>query len=222
MTKAFLHLLMATALLLPGVVFLSNTGDLTYYLRRPAPPGQLPYVLSRLFGLYALALIWLQVLLGALRPDLERSLGYHKLVRLHTTLGVATLAVLLGHVALFQTGVAMRSGHFPAPNLVPNYFTHYYASRIALGATALYLALAAGLAAGLRRQRWMRHIWRKLHALNYLAFALAAWHGLAIGSETRLQPLQGLCAAFVATIALAVLWRIHRGRASGAPAPAAP
>jgi predicted ferric reductase len=212
-TKRLLHLLLAAGLLLPGLVFLSNTGDLAYYFRRPVPAGQFPYVLSRLFALYALTLIWLQILLGALRPDLERGLGYRHLVRLHTTLGIATLGLLLGHVALFQLGATIRSGQFPTPNLVPNYFMPYYPSQIAFGATALYLALLGALAAALRRKPWMRNVWRKLHAVNYAVFALGAWHGLAIGSETRLQPLPLLCYFFVATIALAVLWRLlrHKG-----------
>jgi predicted ferric reductase len=207
-TKRLIHLLLAAGLLIPGLVFLSNTGDLAYYFRRPVPAGQFPYVMSRLLALYALTFIWLQILLGALRPELERELGYRHLMRLHTTLGVATLALLLGHVALFQLGVTLRSGHFPTPNLVPNYFAHYYASQIALGATALYLALVGALAAALRRKPWMRNHWRKIHAVNYAVFALGAWHGLAIGSETRLQPLRPLCLFFVATIALAALWRL--------------
>lgn len=219
MTKRLVHLLLAAGLLIPGFVFLSNTGDLAYYFRRPVPAGQFPYVLSRLFALYALTLIWLQILLGALRDDLERALGYRHLVRLHTTLGVATLGLLLGHVALFQLGVTIRSGHFPTHNLVPNVFTHYYASQIAIGATALYLALFGALAAGLRRMPWMQGIWRKLHAVNYAVFALGAWHGLAIGSETRLQPLRPLCLFFVATIALAALWRLFGKRSQGESLP---
>lgn len=211
--KTLVDALVAVALLLPGLVFLTNTGDVAYYLRRPSPAGQIPYVISRLFALYALTLIWLQILLGALRREIERGLGVQRLVRLHTRLGVVTLALMGGHVALFQLGATLRSGQFPTPNLAPDYFGPFYPSHIALGATALYLALLGGLAAGLRGKPWLRGVWRKVHALNYAVFALGAWHGLAIGSETRLQPLPALCFFFVATIASALGWRLLRGTA---------
>jgi predicted ferric reductase len=214
-----LQVLLAAVLLLPGLVFLSNTGDLAYYFRRPVPAGQLAYVISRLCAVDALALIWLQILLGALRLELERSLGVRRIVRLHTTLGVVTLALVVSHVALFQGGATVRSGQFPTPNLVPNYFTPFYPSHLALGATALYLALLGGLAAALRTRPWMRRHWRKIHAVNYAVFGLGAWHGLAIGSETRLQPLHALMIVFVATIVLAILWRLI-GRPRTAPASA--
>jgi hypothetical protein len=131
-------------------------------------------------------------------------------VRLHTTLGTVTLGLLVGHVALFQLGATIRSGHFPTPNLVPNYFMPYYAAQIAFGATALYLALIGAVAAALRRRRWMQGIWRKVHMVNYAVFGFAAWHALAIGSETRLQPLHALCVVFVVTILAAGWWRIFR------------
>jgi predicted ferric reductase len=211
--------LLAAALLLPGLVFLSNTGDIAYYFRRPAPAGQLAYVVSRLCALYALSLIWLQILLGALRPELERTLGVRRIVRLHTRLGVVTLALVAAHVALFQAGVTVRAGHFPTPNLGLNYFMPFYPSHIAIGATALYLALLGALAAAFRTRPWLRKHWRKIHAVNYAVFGLGAWHGLAIGSETRLQPLYALVVLFLATIALAVLWRlIGRPRPASASA----
>ena len=212
MTRRILHVLLVATLLLPGLVFLANTGDLTYYFREPVPPGQFPYVLSRAFALYALTLIWLQILLGALRLDLERSLGYRQLVRVHTLLGVTTLGLLVGHALLFLTGVAMRSGEFPYATLVPDFAALYYPRRLALGAAALYLALLGALSAALRRRVWMQGIWRRLHALNYAVFALGAWHGLAIGSDTRLEPLQALCMFFITTILLAALWRVSWGR----------
>lgn len=210
--KTLVRALLIATLLLPGLVFLGNTGDLTYYVRHPVPPGQIPYVLARLLALYALTLIWIQILLGALRPELERALGARHLVHLHTALGATTLVLLLGHASLFIAGVTIRSGAFPVAYLVPDFSQNYYARRLALGATALYLALLAGLSAALRRRTWMRGIWRRLHALNYLVFALGAWHGLAIGSETRLQPLPILCGFFAGTIAVAALWRVIAAR----------
>jgi predicted ferric reductase len=211
---------LVTALLLPGFVFLANTGDLTFYFREPAPPGQFPYVLSRVFALYALTLVWLQILLGALRPELERSFGYRQLVRLHTLLGVTTLGLLVGHALLYLTGVAMRSGAFPYAALVPDFTAHYYPRRLALGASALYLALLGALSAALRRRPWMKGVWRKLHTVNYAVFALGAWHGLSIGSDTRLEPLQALCIFFIATILLAALWRVSGVRTATSSASA--
>lgn len=206
--KRAVHAVLVVTLLLPGLVFLGNTGDLSYYFHKPAPPGQFPYVISRLLALYALTLIWLQIMLGVLRQELERGLGARQLTRLHTVLGTSTILLLVGHAALFLAGVAIRSGHFPLAYLVPDFSQHYYAQRVALGAAALYLALIAGLAAALRRRPWMRSRWRGFHALNYLVFALGAWHGLAIGSETRLQPLQALYLFFVASVSGVLLWRL--------------
>ena len=213
--RAAVQVLLLISLVVPGLVFLWNTGDLSYYFRQPVPPGQFAYVISRLLALYALTLIWLQILLGALRPDLERGLGMRSLLRLHAALGATTLLFLVGHAALFLAGVSIRSGQFPASYLLPDFSQHYYPRQVALGAAALYMALVAGVSAALRGRRWLRGWWRRLHRLNYGVFVLGAWHGLSIGSETRLQPLQAMCTAFVVTIGAALAWRTLRSRRPG-------
>jgi predicted ferric reductase len=204
--RSALGVLLAFGLTAPGLVFLASTGDLGLYFREPVPPGQFLYVLAKVTGLYAITLIWVQLMLGALRPWLEAAFSPGALARLHLRLGPLALLLVLAHALLFASAVSLRSqGHFPWTLFVPQLTGPYYPRRVSLGVMALFLLFTAAAGAALRRRRGFRAVWRKLHVLNYAVFALALLHSFSIGSETRTEPLTALYAGMALSAGVAPL-----------------
>ncbi len=220
MIRAALAALLVFGLTSPGLVFLRSTGDLGLYFREAVPPGQFLYVLAKLAGLYAIALIWLQLVLGALRPWLESHFSSRAVLRLHVRLGPLALLLILTHALLFAAAVSLRSETgLPWALFVPQLTGPFYPRMVSLGVLALLLVLIAAVAATLRQWPAFRVVWRKLHFLNYAVFGLALLHSFSIGSETRTQPLAMLYGGMLVTAAVAPLaaagarWRRRWGRA---------
>ncbi len=206
MRRAF-ELALAIVLVIPGLVFLSNAGDLRQYSSPSAPPGQFLYALSRGVGLYALTFIWLQVLLGAFRSMAGSWLGSRDVMRTHRALGVSAALAAVAHVGLFLAAVALRSdGASSLELLAPRVGAGYYRRMLALGALGLYALLVTWGATSLRRRPSMQAIWKRFHWLGYAALLLVLVHSAAIGSETRLEPQRALYALYFATATGALLW----------------
>jgi predicted ferric reductase len=210
-------LALALVLLVPGVVFLTNAGNLREYGSPAAPPGQLLYALSRAIGLYALTFVWLQVLLGAFRDIAGSWLGAADVLRMHRSLGVFVVLTAVTHVVLFLAAVALRSDAGQAVELLlPRAGAGYYRRMLALGALGLYALFAAWAATSLRRWSSLRGWSQRIHWAAYAALFLVLLHSLAIGSETRLEPLRALCSVYFLTGSAAVLWsRVWSPRSVG-------
>jgi hypothetical protein len=189
------------------------------YVGHSLPPGQLPYVFSKLAGLMAFCLLWLQCVfaLGRGLPVLPRAGG-----RVHRTLGVATLGMALLHYGLFFAAASARGGGLAWELLVPNLLHGYYTLHVGLGIVALWLLLV-GAYAGWRLSRgaWR---WRAPHRVWIPIFALAFVHAYAIGSESRYGLMRFVFLSMGASTAcLALPWLRERmsrraavpGRAQG-------
>ena len=179
--RVFLSLL----LLLPLTAWLSTHNNLMDYLSHETPPGQVLYVLSKLFGLYALLTVWLHIawaLLG--KTPLAGILPQWSATR-HRNMAFVSLALMTLHAGLFIAAVSSRKGGMAWELLLPVFDHGHYRLMLSLGIIGLWLLPLIALAGtALVRNATSR----KLHWLHHLAIpflVLVYIHGLYIGSETK-------------------------------------
>ena len=198
------HLLLIAILCVPGITWLSTTGNVADYWLYSVPAGQVIYLFSKLTGLYAFVVFWMQITYGLLgsrraRWGVEAGLAFHR------RLGVLLISLAVAHVVLFLLGVGIRTQHFPVQYITPTFSSGYYRMIITLGMFAAMLLIVA-FTFGLIR-RVVPRIWRYVHWLAVPAYALAFVHSLLIGSESRIAPMTLLYAAMAGMVALALIWR---------------
>ena len=175
----FKDFLLIALLLIPGITHILHTGDWVAYFRDNSLDGQFLYILSKLIGLYAIVLLWLQLMSGLLRIRLFD--GWRPLI--HRNLGLVTLSLVVLHVTLFVAGVSIRNGHFAYKLLLPNLFGHYFQKIVALGVIALWLLIIATVCAVIRNR--LPIVWKWGHRMMLVVFALGFMHSYLIGSEAR-------------------------------------
>jgi len=183
LSKAMVWSAFAAVLSVPFIAWLISVRDPGAYLTHALPPGQSLYVFSKLGGLLALFLLWMQCVLALAHrtPILH---GFPAIsFKAHRRLGLVTVIAVLAHAVLFIMAVALRTGS-PAWNLLlPNFAHGYYNSFVSLGLIAGWL-LVLGIYAGWRTSRGYM-AWKKVHMVWPVVFALAFLHSFTIGSESR-------------------------------------
>lgn len=207
--------LVGTAALLALLPLRSGLATL---LRFPSAP---PYwELSRAAGLLAYLCLWLAAVSGAtnrlplpawLRPLL---LDAHQWG-----------AVWAAYVGLFHAAVLLwdRYIQFTWRDLLVPFAASYKPVLVGMGSLALY-GLVTVLLITYFRAYLSATVWRWTHALSYPAYALALWHGVALGTDSALTWVQ---AFYIGTSAALVLLMIIRltyqpARPSGAPTRSTP
>lgn len=176
-------LLKAVVLMAPWIVWAISERDLSVYLSSQVPPGQVYYVLSKLFGLVAISLVWWQCM-AALSRNNPLSLGFEPLKRrAHIALGVSLAAMCVLHAGFFITAVSIRAGHFAGGLLLPHFFSGYYKFYVTLGLIALWCVFAVMWAGKMRKNN--PKFYGYMHKLALAVFALGFLHGISVGTETR-------------------------------------
>lgn len=203
----------AATLLIPVLVWLISTHGPVAYFVHEVPPGQRFYIVSKLFGLLALALFWFQCMAALARfaPAVRGFLSLSR--RQHAWIGATTLVLVVVHIALFITASTLRTGHLALPLLVPKFDAGFYSAFVSLGAVAFWILLAV-IAAGILRSRG-REIWRWVHRASLLVFAIGFVHGITIGTETRFGLMKYVYAFIALSLATAVaswIWMLVRAR----------
>ncbi len=201
--------IMLVVVSLPAMIWYQQTGDLSFYFTNAVPAGQLPYVLSKLSGMYALLFIALQIIMSlAARLKLMQP-GCLRMS--HPILG--TLVVLLGvaHALLFFTAVSLREGD-PAWGLLFPGFRDFYHTHLSMGLFGLWILIAV-MISGVVRYLNRSTFAKILHRGYWLSIVLVYLHALAIGTES--QSRAGL--ALYSTLGGVVLmmlaaWIIRRNR----------
>ncbi|GGF49455.1 oxidoreductase [Marmoricola endophyticus] len=159
---------------------------------------------ANFLGLLSLDLLLLMVLLLARLPWLERTWGRHVVVRLHRWLGIASLALMLGHVGLFALSRATRGGPVSGGEALLRLFVTDRHMLLASIGTALVVLVA--LTSWCRVRRVLRYeLWHLVHLWAYVGTGLVLPHVL-VAADLGV----GVVAAFwwglyVLTLA-AVLW----------------
>ena len=192
--------------LIPGITFLSTTGDISVYFSSPVLDGQFLYIVSKLVGLYAMFLLWLQVMLGLLGKQVLSRLGLDFKPAFHASLGLTVVGLLLAHITLFVIAASIRNGNFAYQLLLPNLFGHYYPMIVSLGLIAAWLILVALLFVALRTR--FQFLWKWGHRLTLPAFFLVFFHSYLIGSETRAGLLEYFYYLMFFLVALVLFFRI--------------
>lgn len=185
-----------------------SIGSPLYYLLNDVPPGQGVYILSKLTGLLAFSLFWLQAM-AALLGGLPRLPGLaSRLQPGHRVLGGTVLVLLVTHALLFFLAVSLRSGHPALGALTPDFSSGFYGFYRSLGVVALILACLAVLGGILRRHRpglrWLHRAWA-------VTFLLVFLHGVSIGTETRLGAMVYLYWLMAGGLGLTLVLAVVRG-----------
>jgi predicted ferric reductase len=204
-------------LLVPVLVWLISTHGPVAYFVHEVPPGQRFYIISKLFGLLALALFWLQCMAALARcsPALRGFLSLTR--RQHIWVGTITFGLVAVHVSLFVAASTLRTQHLALPLLVPKFDEGFYSSFVSVGAIAFWV-LVMVIVAGVLRARGHQS-WRWLHRASFAVFSLGFLHGIVIGTETRFGLMKYVYAFISLSLATAVaswLWMLVRARAQRA------
>lgn len=197
--------LITLALSVPLVTWLWSTEALREHLSHQVPAGQYLYLGSKLAGLYAVVLLWAQLVYGLLGFGARARLGIERGVAFHRQVGLTVWLLIALHGALFVTAVSVRTQHIAWQYVVPSAGDGYYRAMVSVGVCAL-MVLSASAAAALTRNRWPRR-WRHVHRGMYLVAALAAWHSLSIGSESRMGAMPYLYGLMGMVLLAAFAWR---------------
>lgn len=191
--------------LLPGILWWIQTGNPLVYVFYQTPPGQWAYVLAKLLGLYAIVLLWCQMmygLLGSLAPGWFLSWSVPR----HRALGLLTLAVIILHFAAFFVASSLREGAIAYALFLPHFEGGYYPLGLSLGwlsLAALLIVVPAGMALA-RHGGW----WRGMHWLSAVSFIAAFAHAFRVGSETRLGIVRYFYLGLGATVIAALFLRV--------------
>lgn len=202
---------LGACVVVPIVVWWQSVGDLRVYIDYRTPPGQTLYVLSRLAGLYALFLSWLQIVFGLVRQadDVARRSG----LAFHRWLGFTVLGCAILHVALFIAAASLRAGHVALGILAPD-FTGFYATAVTLGLFGFYGIVIVAVTGILRAAGYSGAA--RLHYAATPVFACTFLHSLLIGTETRAGPVLGVYTLMGVTLLGSYVYRWRALRAKPA------
>ena len=195
-------------LVLPGIYWFESLGDINIYLNYETPPGQILYLFSKLAGMYALVLIWLQVTLALLNQSM---LGIHLVfwnVGFHRKLGLSAALTVAIHAALFVAGVSIRKSEFAFGLLLPNFTHGFYAFSVTIGVFAVYLIISVVITGLLKKKKSTRLLW--IHRLAVIAFIFAFIHSLLIGTETRFSAMTFTYLIMGITLLFALYMRFYK------------
>jgi predicted heme/steroid binding protein len=153
---------------------------------RAAPAS---WTVLRTLALVAFAVLFLNVVIGAYRPLLNRAYRADRLQRLHVGVGVTAFVLALSHGSL---ALSLGIGGYKWP--------------VFFGPSVLVL-LAVVIATALGRRR-LRRAWRWIHRLNYVLFAAVVTHAVVIGNNLLSQPF--LKVIFFVYVAVATIGLAYR------------
>ena len=198
---------MLAAVSFPAFLWLQSVGDLSIYFVHETPPGQLYYIFSKLVGLYAIFLLWLQIILALMaRAQTRALLNYSQ--SFHQKLGGMAFVMVLLHIALFTTAVSIRKGHLAVAVLLPDFNNGFFNTAVALGVLALYAVIAVVIAGYLKRRHFKFAKW--VHRLSVPALILSLLHCLMIGTETRYLTAVVVYSAMIVLLVYSLFRKIEK------------
>lgn len=181
-----LKALFALALILPIVSWFAGLqGGIGLFLSTQ-PDSVKVTAFFRLLGLYAFTLAGLQLAIGSWRNRLADYFDESFIIPFHMSLGRVAFLLILAH-PLFYFLSEVMGGIAPSLFLLlPQFGAYGQPGLIAFGATGLYLFIIAVIAAMFRKKIGFP-LWKRLHYLNYLAFAFVLVHSMLIGTDLKVN-----------------------------------
>jgi len=166
---------------IPIILWLQQIGSFTAYFDGSSPPGQLPYIFSKLVGMIALVCIAWQIIItlsNQLKIITVRWLGYS-----HRVFGAVILLFAISHFFLFFIAVTLRQDALALSLVLPD-FRDFYHTHLTFGLFGLWLLCTVAVVGWLRSRK--RTYWtEKLHSLYWVAIGCIYFHALAVGSESQ-------------------------------------
>ena len=163
---------------------------------------------ARAGGLTAYVLLVLAVIVGlALSTQLQSPGRWPRLINneLHNFLTLLSTIFLGVHILAVWLDPFT---HFGWNEILLPLASTYRPKWMALGIVALYLAVAIGISTWLR-PRLGYALWKRLHVLTLLVFALATIHGLGTGSDTQTPWALGIYLASIVLVGLLLIRRLR-------------
>lgn len=201
-----LGVLLLVLLILPGIVWWQSLGNIHIYFDYELPPGQIYYVFSKLIGMYAIFLLWLQVIMAlAQGTAFDNKLTFWNM-RFHRNFGIAAFSMLLLHAALFVVAVSIRKEHFAYGLFIPDFSGGFYTLSVTFGVLAFYGVIIVVLSGFIRKATRGKAKW--LHRISMVALILTLLHCLLIGTETRHPLLLSVYVVMAITFCVALYYRI--------------
>lgn len=163
---------------------------------------------GRLAGLWASALLLVQVLGMARIPWAERSFGQDRLVTWHRWAGFTSFWLLMVHLGAITLSYAMLDGQDVVAELWTVTATLPGMLLAAAGTALLVMVVALSVRAARRRLRY--ESWHLLHLYAYLGVGLALPHQLWTGTSFLTHPWTAVYwwAVYGATSAAVLLFRV--------------
>lgn len=164
------------------------------------------YLLLRYAGLYAITLLFIQVISGAFMQPLIRVFG-PRIFKWHIKEGILTYGIVLTHPLLYVIYTMQKEGASNALLLLIPHVTTEQEIALTLGKIGLLL-LSVGVGAAIwRAHPFIAKYWRAFHILNYIAFLFVLSHSARIGSDTQTPPFVFLYPLFLGGLFISVIYR---------------
>ena len=169
-------------------------------------PGAALGKLVRIAALWAYTALFLGILSSEYVREMRKLLGQPYL-RVHHALAVSGLLLMLVHPLSYAIRVNSLSVFVPVWRPL--------GSALTLGGRpGLYLVWTAVLAAVARRR--LKDVWKAIHWLNYVAFALIFAHAWLLGQDIARGPLRAVWLAMAVVVLIVVVHKRLLGRPQSA------
>jgi predicted ferric reductase len=143
----------------------------------------------RILALYALTVLFLNIMTGSFRPMLVKVFKPKLLFKLHNTTGLVGFSLAVAHMIL-----VIVEGLWPG--------------LLKLGPLTLSILTVTTTAVLLRR--YLKREWRMIHRLNYAVFIVALFHAFQLGSDLKDGGfLQGVLYFYTALVVAGFIYRLQ-------------
>ncbi|MBK8254513.1 MAG: hypothetical protein IPK82_17825 [Polyangiaceae bacterium] len=186
------------------LALLANWGARKGWVHIPLPqiPNGVPWFTSRALGFTAYAALTLDVIVGLLLSTTlgDRLVSRARALDLHRFVSVSALALTALHAVMLlaDTYVVFT----PIDLLVP-FASTYRPAAVGAGSIALYTALLVHVSFDLQKRIGTR-VWRALHALSFVSYVAATFHGLSAGTSSS----QGFAKMVYGSSLALVMWLV--------------
>ena len=171
----------------------------------------LTWDIARAGGFTAYILLTLAVIVGlALSTQIQSPRRWPRLLNSELHNFLTLLSTIFLGVHILATWVDPYTRFNWNEILIP-LASHYRPEWMALGIVALYLGIAIGISTWLRPHIGYK-LWRQLHVLTLVIFALATIHGIGTGSDTQTPWALGIYLVSSVLVGSLVLRRLFFSR----------
>lgn len=180
---------------------------------KSAVAAQSPFFwfVSRASAIVAYLMLWLSTAFGITLSS--KGLGGRVSGALAYALHNVTSWLALGFSVVHGlTLIGDASFPFTVPDVLVPFVSTYEPVLVGIGTLGLYLGIMATAAFYLRRRLGLK-VWRTIHGLSYLMFALVTVHSVALGSDTGTAVMKLLYVTAGASVTLLTMFRVMAAKA---------